>query len=107
MAHNDNCTFFPPDRNLMGHSILLAFAAWVWHGGAVYVPHQGYFALDIPDAGNGIYDMPPVEEVCLAHQTVACRQKKGCRGPVSYTHLRAHETRHDLVCRLLLEKKKK
>src|SRR5450756_391110 len=27
------------------------------------------------------------------------------RVPVSYTHLRAHETRHDLVCRLLLEKK--
>src|SRR5450756_2456949 len=26
--------------------------------------------------------------------------------PVSYTHLRAHETRHDLVCRLLLEQKK-
>src|SRR5450756_1901820 len=25
---------------------------------------------------------------------------------VSYTHLRAHETRHDLVCRLLLEKQK-
>src|SRR5450756_2520839 len=24
---------------------------------------------------------------------------------VSYTHLRAHETRHDLVCRLLLEQK--
>src|SRR5450759_3963259 len=31
----------------------------------------------------------------------------GGPGPVSYTHLRAHETRHDLVCRLLLEKKKK
>src|SRR5665648_765122 len=29
------------------------------------------------------------------------------QGPVSYTHLRAHETRHDLVCRLLLEKNKK
>src|SRR5450756_2857322 len=28
-------------------------------------------------------------------------------GSVSYTHLRAHETRHDIVCRLLLEKKKK
>src|SRR5665648_1154814 len=26
--------------------------------------------------------------------------------PITYTHLRAHETRHDLVCRLLLEKKK-
>ena len=27
-------------------------------------------------------------------------------GTVSYTHLRAHETVLDLVCRLLLEKKK-
>src|SRR5450759_5811039 len=33
------------------------------------------------------------------------RSKKSM--PVSYTHLRAHETRHDLVCRLLLEQKKK
>ncbi|MBW6153769.1 hypothetical protein KZ844_29025 [Pseudomonas aeruginosa] len=31
----------------------------------------------------------------------ACRNR-----PVSYTHLRAHETSQDLVCRLLLEKKK-
>src|SRR5664279_4994840 len=30
-----------------------------------------------------------------------------CVGPVSYTHLRAHETDSYLVCRLLLEKKKK
>ena len=30
----------------------------------------------------------------------------GYRSPVSYTHLRAHETVLDLVCRLLLEKKK-
>ena len=28
------------------------------------------------------------------------------RLPVSYTHLRAHETKANLVCRLLLEKKK-
>ena len=28
------------------------------------------------------------------------------QGTVSYTHLRAHETVLDLVCRLLLEKKK-
>src|SRR5659263_689139 len=32
--------------------------------------------------------------------------KNVTNGSVSYTHLRAHETRHDLVCRLLLEKKK-
>ena len=31
----------------------------------------------------------------------------GFFGPVSYTHLRAHETVLDLVCRLLLEKKNK
>eukprot|EP00657_Telonema_sp_P-1_P006566 TRINITY_DN2556_c0_g1_i1.p1 TRINITY_DN2556_c0_g1~~TRINITY_DN2556_c0_g1_i1.p1 ORF type:complete len:113 (+),score=28.91 TRINITY_DN2556_c0_g1_i1:163-501(+) len=30
-----------------------------------------------------------------------------CVDTVSYTHLRAHETVLDLVCRLLLEKKKK
>src|SRR5680860_1676585 len=31
----------------------------------------------------------------------------GITEPVSYTHLRAHETDSYLVCRLLLEKKKK
>src|SRR5450756_2257241 len=34
-------------------------------------------------------------------------RRQGKVSSVSYTHLRAHETRHDLVCRLLLEKKKK
>ena len=32
--------------------------------------------------------------------------KEAAVPPVSYTHLRAHETVLDLVCRLLLEKKK-
>ena len=39
----------------------------------------------------------------LPHQTKMMMKKM----PVSYTHLRAHETEADLVCRLLLEKKKK
>src|SRR5665648_427341 len=45
------------------------------------------------------------------HHVSACKSahRKNMRSdlsaPVSYTHLRAHETRHDLVCRLLLEKK--
>ena len=34
------------------------------------------------------------------------QQVPGTLGAVSYTHLRAHETVLDLVCRLLLEKKK-
>ena len=33
--------------------------------------------------------------------------REGIFKAVSYTHLRAHETVLDLVCRLLLEKKKK
>src|SRR5450756_2966595 len=41
------------------------------------------------------------------HVDVAENLEHGNDDPVSYTHLRAHETRHDLVCRLLLEKKKK
>ncbi|WP_460413978.1 hypothetical protein, partial [Staphylococcus aureus] len=31
--------------------------------------------------------------------------KMHCHWAVSYTHLRAHETLSDLVCRLLLEKR--
>ena len=41
--------------------------------------------------------------------TLACAKVNGInmsQGAVSYTHLRAHETVLDLVCRLLLEKKK-
>ena len=34
------------------------------------------------------------------------RQEIASKHPVSYTHLRAHETGRNLVCRLLLEKKK-
>src|SRR5678816_2941170 len=47
-------------------------------------------------------------------QDLGRRPRTGPRGrggpapcPVSYTHLRAHETAEHLVCRLLLEKKKK
>src|SRR5450756_260962 len=46
----------------------------------------------------------PGEAAVLAVHVVAVAARPA---PVSYTHLRAHETRHDLVCRLLLEKKKK
>src|SRR5674476_1645913 len=35
-----------------------------------------------------------------------CDFCRATHGPVSYTHLRAHETGRNLVCRRLLEKKK-
>ena len=53
--------------------------------------------------------MPPLEEfesqalVELDRDLVEVR--RDYPEPVSYTHLRAHETVLDLVCRLLLEKK--
>src|SRR5450759_1073661 len=50
-----------------------------------------------------------VQETRSAFQTAIQRRfidQVESLSAVSYTHLRAHETRHDLVCRLLLEKKK-
>src|SRR5665811_545463 len=40
------------------------------------------------------------------HQIIRDEDFAHCYSAVSYTHLRAHETVLDLVCRLLLEKKK-
>src|SRR5450759_857884 len=64
----------------------------VFHDDARFWPiYERAAALDVP-----IYIHP-----ALPQQAVIDTYS------VSYTHLRAHETRHDLVCRLLLEKKKK
>ena len=43
----------------------------------------------------------------IKEKTDKTKMDKLRTGSVSYTHLRAHETVLDLVCRLLLEKKKK
>src|SRR5450756_2262533 len=54
--------------------------------------------IDIHTHGGGGHDfMDGTVEAYLGAVETHAR-------PVSYTHLRAHETRHDLVCRLLLEK---
>src|SRR5665648_1136346 len=45
-----------------------------------------------------------IKDFEVANSKVGSQRNNG--SAVSYTHLRAHETRHDLVCRLLLEKKK-
>src|SRR5664279_6423672 len=49
----------------------------------------------------------PLEETMQAFADVVRQGKALYIGAVSYTHLRAHETDSYLVCRLLLEKKKK
>eukprot|EP00658_Telonema_sp_P-2_P004716 TRINITY_DN11750_c0_g1_i5.p1 TRINITY_DN11750_c0_g1~~TRINITY_DN11750_c0_g1_i5.p1 ORF type:complete len:109 (+),score=33.48 TRINITY_DN11750_c0_g1_i5:259-585(+) len=43
----------------------------------------------------------------LRAQRESLQRSRAKNKPVSYTHLRAHETPEHLVCRLLLEKKKK
>src|SRR5450756_916305 len=50
-------------------------------------------ALYIVGGTSNSTDYPGLQRFTFADGTWA----------VSYTHLRAHETRHDLVCRLLLE----
>ena len=50
----------------------------------------------LPQRAGGLDDLPD-GALQLVEEAVE---------PVSYTHLRAHETVLDLVCRLLLEKKK-
>ena len=50
---------------------------------------------------NKIRSIGPLE--CFGEMSLVGKDAR-CDA-VSYTHLRAHETRHDLVCRLLLEKK--
>src|SRR5450756_2885265 len=45
----------------------------------------------------------PLDHRDLPIRTCSCVRAIRRTPPVSYTHLRAHETRHDLVCRLLLE----
>ena len=61
-------------------------------------------ALQIAERGYGIIAVARTR-VKLEETAAACRALNGGRA-VSYTHLRAHETVLDLVCRLLLEKKK-
>src|SRR5450759_4158159 len=69
---------------------------------------RGYAAIEAMKLGHGGQNY--ISSVLGCHfQTVMAGINEitnGTETPVSYTHLRAHETRHDLVCRLLLEKKK-
>src|SRR5674476_359949 len=60
-----------------------------------------------PEKGNSkyLYDLFPYGPAKQACKIAGLPKPTGCIS-VSYTHLRAHETGRNLVCRLLLEKKK-
>ena len=57
-----------------------------------------YIRCDLLQRSGGQWGYKPLDESMHPYY-YSC--------PVSYTHLRAHETVLDLVCRLLLEKKNK
>src|SRR5665811_590420 len=72
----------------------------------VVVGYLGRAPYLSPGATGEVTRPPPQNcAAVLHHGQVKARYAK--HHPVSYTHLRAHETVLDLVCRLLLEKKKK
>ena len=73
--------------------------------------------LDRSSAASDVYKRQPLTSGEVETATTRNGAVARCAGktvdhqfrsaePVSYTHLRAHETVLDLVCRLLLEKKK-
>src|SRR5665648_1136960 len=64
--------------------------------------------LQLPDKFKSISTAPPVEidlnlsgSCSISASQSKTRVSSSVHEAVSYTHLRAHETRHDLVCRLL------
>ena len=63
------------------------------------VDHIGLLITNDPSLGEGPLGLVRDASVVFAGERIISV------GPVSYTHLRAHETVLDLVCRLLLEKK--
>src|SRR5680860_769941 len=74
--------------------------------GTIYWNHIAFLIVGIPVTPNGCE-----AEYHSARQSLTIAQRLSTfppdPHPVSYTHLRAHETDSYLVCRLLLEKKKK
>ena len=83
------------------HRLVVVIEAAVWVVGFGAQPVQG--AADLCRAVAMIGEVGREQRLF----DVAVVRAVGPVAPVSYTHLRAHETVLDLVCRLLLEKKKK
>ena len=98
--HEGSCTFSADGNELF-------FTRSNLSGGQGINDANGEVQLKIYSAVKGAEDWEQITELpfCSDEYAVA-HPALSYDGPVSYTHLRAHETVLDLVCRLLLEKKK-
>ena len=76
-------------------------------GSTIFLRHLLGDAVLMPSLSNAEIALMDIDEQRLAESELVARRvvetlKAGASvTAVSYTHLRAHETRHDLVCRLL------
>ena len=75
--------------------------------GFTYVEIAETVGVSKATVSNWLKDEVWSQEIYKTHKRRAAKENSKRIRTVSYTHLRAHETVLDLVCRLLLEKKKK
>src|SRR5450759_2853063 len=103
--------FDPKVKNQLGAQILpMQVLHWLQMPGHVLVePQECQCPVSCPIEGCWPVPPSPLPSLLQGHLCVFLAHYSQLHHlmSVSYTHLRAHETRHDLVCRLLLEKKKK
>ena len=91
---------------LVAGSLLLTHT--VFHGIRYAInPEKKTLSVKIGFFKHGTYDIMDIKSIKKTNTWLSSPAASMDRiATVSYTHLRAHETREDLVCRLLLEKKK-
>src|SRR5450759_2573563 len=96
-------------RNRLWNIDLILHRALVYGGltasvVGMYIIVVGYFSIGFKIGNNPLISLLATGIIAIAFQPLREQLQRRVNqliyGPVSYTHLRAHETRHDLVCRL-------
>src|SRR5659263_695944 len=109
LLHNEAFPLSEPQAGIIRHTIILGFILR-WHTRWHTIGHkriQGQCPVRIATKPERSSDVDVNISAPVANGKSFGDTSEGFGdtfGSVSYTHLRAHETRHDLVCRLLLEK---
>eukprot|EP00658_Telonema_sp_P-2_P018998 TRINITY_DN17442_c0_g1_i1.p1 TRINITY_DN17442_c0_g1~~TRINITY_DN17442_c0_g1_i1.p1 ORF type:complete len:194 (-),score=41.61 TRINITY_DN17442_c0_g1_i1:52-633(-) len=81
-------------------------STWMLHTTRTHLLHYHLVIQSSKKSGVVVRVLDRIPLSTTPDISVHLHQPKAGKLPVSYTHLRAHETPEHLVCRLLLEKKK-